>query len=85
MTKFTLTDASQPESSATDPLSELLRSGAGHLIAQAVEAELQTLPDQHANVKLPDGAASRGPQRSFTGAHRTDRHWGCRGKSTQRA
>lgn len=55
MTKFTLTDASQPESSATDPLSELLRSGARHLIAQAVEAELQALLDQHANVRLPDG------------------------------
>ncbi len=55
MTKFTLTAASQPENSATDPLSELLRSGARQLIAQAVEAELQTLLDQHANVRLPDG------------------------------
>ena len=55
MTKFTLTAASQPEHSATDPLSELLRSGARNLIAQAVEAELQALLNQHANVRLPDG------------------------------
>jgi len=55
MTKSTLTAALQPENSAIDPLSEVLRSGARQLIAQAVEAELQALLDQHANVRLPDG------------------------------
>ncbi len=55
MTKFTLTAASQPDYSAIDPLFELLRSGARQLIAQAVEAELQALLDQHANVRLSDG------------------------------
>src|SRR5680860_130770 len=55
MSKFTLTALSQPESSPIDPLTELLRSGARQLIAQAVEAELQTLLDQHANMHLTDG------------------------------
>jgi transposase-like protein len=55
MSKFTLKALSQPENSPIDPLSELLRSGARQLIAQAVEAELQTLLDQHANRLLTDG------------------------------
>ena len=55
MSKFTLTALSQPENSSADPLSELLRSGARRLIAQAVEAELQMLLDQHADVRLSDG------------------------------
>ena len=55
MTKFTLTALTQPESNNTDPLSELLRSGARDLIAQAVEAELQVLLDQHADIRLSDG------------------------------
>ena len=41
MTKSTLTTLSQPEKDIIDPLTELLRSGARELIAQAVEAELQ--------------------------------------------
>ncbi len=40
MTKSTLTTLSQPEKDIIDPLTELLRSGARELIAQAVEAEL---------------------------------------------
>ena len=43
MTKSTLTTLSQPEKDIIDPLTELLRSGARELIAQAVEAELQAL------------------------------------------
>jgi transposase-like protein len=39
----------------TDPLTELLRNGARELIAQAVEAELQVLLEQHAEHRLPDG------------------------------
>ena len=52
MTKSTLTTLSQPEKDITDPLIELLRSGARELIAQAVEAELL---EQHASNRLPDG------------------------------
>ncbi len=36
-------------------LTDLLRAGARDLIAQAVEAELQALLEQHAQRKLPDG------------------------------
>jgi len=54
MTKSTLKALSQPEN-ATDPLTELLRTGARDLIAQAVEAELQALLEQHAEKHLPDG------------------------------
>jgi transposase-like protein len=55
MTKSTLRTLSQPEEGVTDPLTELLRNGARELIAQAVEAELQVLLEQHAEHRLPDG------------------------------
>ena len=55
MTKSTLRALSQPEEQVTDPLTELLRSGARKLIAQAVEAELQMLLERHAEHRLPDG------------------------------
>ena len=55
MTKSTLKALSQPEEHVTDPLTELLRNGARELIAQAVEAELQVLLEQHAEHRLPDG------------------------------
>lgn len=55
MTKSTLRALSQPEEQVTDPLTELLRSGARELIAQAVEAELQMLLERHAEHRLPDG------------------------------
>ena len=55
MTKSTLTALSQPEKDIIGPLTELLRSGARELIAQAVEAELQALLEQHASNRLPDG------------------------------
>ena len=55
MTKSTLTTLSQPEKDVTDPLTELLRSGARELIAQAVEAELKALLEQHASNRFPDG------------------------------
>lgn len=41
----------------TDPLTELLRTGARQLIQQAVEAELQDLLSTHENRRLPDGKA----------------------------
>ena len=55
MADFTLKALSQPEEQVADPLTELLRAGARELIAQAVEAELQVLLDQHAKHRLPDG------------------------------
>ena len=55
MTQSTLRALSQPEEGVTDPLTELLRNGARELIAQAVEAELQVLLEQHAEHQLPDG------------------------------
>jgi putative transposase len=55
MNKFTLTDLDQPASDPMDPLTDLLRSGARQLIAQAVEAELRTLLDQHADRRLTGG------------------------------
>ena len=55
MTKSTLKALSQPEEGVTDPLTELLRNGARELIAQAVEAELQVLLEQHADSRLLDG------------------------------
>jgi len=55
MTKSTLSALSQPEEGATDPMTELLRNRARELIAQAVEAELQVLLEQHAEHRLPDG------------------------------
>ena len=38
-----------------DPLTEILRSGARRLIAQAVEAEFETFLASHAELVLPDG------------------------------
>lgn len=38
-----------------DPLTEILRSGARRLIAQAVEAEFETFLTSHADLVLPDG------------------------------
>ena len=55
MTNSTLRALSQPVEQVTDPLTELLRSGARELIAQAVEAELQLLLEQHTEHRLPDG------------------------------
>ena len=38
-----------------DPLTEILRSGAKRLIAQAVEAEFEAFLSDHAEKMLPDG------------------------------
>ena len=52
MTNFTASPESNLENITLDPLSELLRSGAKELIAQAVETELQVLLDQYKDVRL---------------------------------
>jgi len=43
---------------AADPLNELLRRGARELLQQAVEAELATFLEQHADRRLEDGRAA---------------------------
>lgn len=66
MTNSTLKALPQPEAKSTDPLTDLLRVSARDLIAQAVEAELQALPQalqQHrraAAMALPAGDLHRG-------------------------
>ena len=50
MTENTVVSLNTPQ----DPLTELIRQGAGDLIAQAVEVELQQLLAQHQNV-IVDG------------------------------
>ena len=55
MTNFTASPEARLENITSDPLSELLRSGAKELIAQAVETELQVLLDQYKDVRLLDG------------------------------
>jgi transposase-like protein len=47
--------ALRQKDSIVDPLTEILRSGARRLIAQAVEAEFETFLDSHADLVLPDG------------------------------
>lgn len=55
MKDFTLKAMPTPETVISDPLTELLRVGARELIAQAIEAELQSLLAEHANHRLADG------------------------------
>jgi putative transposase len=45
----------RPEGEIDDPLTEILRSGARRLIAQAVEAEIDAFVASHAALTLPDG------------------------------
>ena len=54
MNKSTVVPLRQPEE-IVDPLTEVLRSGARRLIAQAVEAELEGFLNEHADLRLPDG------------------------------
>ena len=55
MSKSNLHALSQPEVTTNDPLHELIRQGARDLIAQAVEAELDSLLRQYKDIKAPDG------------------------------
>ena len=55
MNHSTLRALPQPEGKPADMLTELLRSGAKELIAQAVEAELAIMLEQHRELRLPDG------------------------------
>ena len=51
MSKDTIIQIKTPEAERTDPLTDLLRTGAQQLIANAMEAELLELLGQYADSK----------------------------------
>ncbi len=55
MSKSKVVELKKPAEISTDPLSELLRNGAQQLIAEAVEAELQSLLSQYTALRDPNG------------------------------
>lgn len=55
MTETTIAHLPDPSGFSPDPLSDVLRAGARHLIEQAVEAELVALLSAHADDKTEDG------------------------------
>lgn len=57
MTKATITPLPDPSGFSSDPLTEILRSGARRLLEQAVEAELAALLSDHAGETMEDGRA----------------------------
>ena len=57
MTNTTITTLPDPSGFSSDPLTEILRSGARNLIQQAVEAELTALLLAHAGETTEDGHA----------------------------
>ena len=56
MSKDTIIQFKTPEAERTDPLTELLRTGAQQLIANAVEAELLELLEYYASSKDAQGS-----------------------------
>ena len=57
MSETTISHLPDPSGFSSDPLSDVLRAGARHLIEQAVEAELIALLSAHADDKTEDGRA----------------------------
>ena len=57
MSETTISHLPDPSGFSSDPLSDVLRAGARHLIEQAVEAELIALLSAHADDKTDDGRA----------------------------
>ena len=55
MTKFNPKTTEQPVETVADPLTAMLRQGAKELIAQAVEAELVSMLEQHQSLRMLDG------------------------------
>ena len=55
MTKFNPKATGQPVETVVDPLTAMLRQGAKELIAQAVEAELVSMLEQHQGFRMFDG------------------------------
>ena len=64
MTTNTIAQLTDPQGFSPDPLTERLRSGAQHLIEQAVEAKLAVLLEAYASDKTDDGRARRGASQS---------------------
>jgi len=57
MTTNTITQLTDPHGFSPDPLTDILRSGARHLIQQAVEAEFSALLEAHESDRTDDGRA----------------------------
>ena len=57
MTKTAIPQLTDPQGFSPDPLTDLLRSGAPHLIEPAVAAELSVLPEAHSGDRTEDGRA----------------------------
>ena len=57
MKKDTISALPDPSGFSSDPLTDLIRSGARQLIEQALEAELDALLAQFSNDTTPDGHA----------------------------
>ncbi len=57
MSVTTITQLPDPSRFSPDPLTDVLRAGARHLIEQAVEAELIALLSAHVDDKTEDGRA----------------------------
>ena len=57
MTKSTITPLPGPSGFSSDPLTDILQTGARQLLKQAVEAELATLLAAHAREVTDDGRA----------------------------
>lgn len=55
MVKFNSKTSEQPLETIADPLTEMLRQGGKDLIAQAVEAELGAMLEQHQDLRMFDG------------------------------
>lgn len=58
MTDDTVINFTTPALETSDPLSDILRTGARKLLAQAIEAEVQAHLCAHEDDRLPDGRAS---------------------------
>jgi hypothetical protein len=68
-----------------DPLTEVLRTGARALLAQAVEPEVAALLDNHADKRTEDGRQRAGAPRASARARDHDRHRGGGGALPTRA
>jgi transposase-like protein len=55
MTKDNVIDLKKPETFTDDPISEILRNGAKKLLAQALEAEIESFLSQYADIKDDQG------------------------------
>ena len=85
MTKDTVVAFRAPDGFSPDPLTDLLRQGARDLIAQAVEAELNTFLAAHADQIDAAGRRRFGPAWSSSRAGRSDRDRRSAGEGSARS